>query len=94
MPYQLATWSFQYCCHLERVDFSSRRWASIIRLRSSGLKAYTSFDADDRVAYVRIAADGIAGTNLLDLLDSLDLVVEVLTVDSDNLAFLELYLQQ
>ena len=64
------------------------------QLRSSGLKTYTSLDADDRVAYVRIAADGIAGTNLLDLLDGLDLVIEVLTIDSDNLTFLELDLQQ
>jgi hypothetical protein len=64
------------------------------QLRSGGFKAYTSFDADNRVAYVRIAADGVAGTNLLDLLDGLDLVVEVLTVDSDNLTFLELDLQQ
>ena len=63
------------------------------QLRSSGLKAYTSFDTDDRVAYVCVAADGIAGSNLLNLLDGLDLVVEVLTVDSDNFTFLELDLQ-
>ena len=23
IPYQLATWSFQYCCHFDSVDFSS-----------------------------------------------------------------------
>ena len=56
------------------------------------LETYTTLDAYDGVAYVGIAADGVRGTNLLNLLDSLDLVVKVLTVDTNDLTLLKLYL--
>ena len=64
------------------------------KLWCSSLKAYASLYADDGVAYVGIAADGIAGANLLDALDSLDGVVEGLVVDTYNLALVKLYLEQ
>ena len=32
MPYQLATWSFQYCCHLESVNFSRNLCAEMMSI--------------------------------------------------------------
>ena len=43
---------------------------------------------------VGIASNGIRSTNLLDLLDGLDTVVELLTINTNNLALFELNLQQ
>ena len=63
-------------------------------LRSSSLEAYTALDADDGIAHVGVAADGVAGTNLLNLLDGFDAVVELLAVDTDDLTLFELNLQQ
>lgn len=53
------------------------------------LKAHTALDADNGVADIAVATDGIAGANLLNGLDGLDLIVEVLAVDGINLAVLE-----
>ena len=63
------------------------------KLRSSSLETYATLDADNGVAYVGIAANGIRGTDLLDLLNGLDLVIELLTVDGSDLTFLEGNLQ-
>ena len=63
------------------------------QFRRSGLEAYASFDADNRVAHVAVAADGIRRTNLFNLLNSLYLVVELLPVHRNNLALLERNLQ-
>ena len=38
MPYQLPSWSFQYCCHLESTDFSSSRWASMMSMGAAASK--------------------------------------------------------
>ena len=38
MPYQLATWSFQYCCHLLKVYFSRKRCAPIISIGAAASK--------------------------------------------------------
>ena len=62
--------------------------------RCSGLEAHAALDADDGVAHVGVAADGVGGTNLLNLLDGFNFIVEVLTVDADYLTLLELNLQQ
>ena len=62
--------------------------------RRSCLKAYATLDTDNGVAYVGITADGIAGANLLNLLDGLDTVVELFAVDSDDFALVEGNLQQ
>ena len=64
------------------------------QFRSCSLEAYTPLDADDGVANVGIAPDGIRSTNLLYLLDGLDTVVELLTVYTNNLTLFELNLQQ
>ncbi len=63
-------------------------------LRCCGLEAHASLDADDGVAHVGIAADGIRGTNLLNALYGADAVVEVLAVHTHYLTLLERYLQQ
>ena len=58
-------------------------------LRSSGLEAYPSLDTDDRVTHIAVAADGIACTDLLNLLNGFHLVIEMLAIDSLDLTFLE-----
>ena len=63
-------------------------------LGCSGLKTYTTLDADDSVTHVGIAADGVAGTNLLNLLDGFDLVIKLLAIDGNNLALVKGNLQQ
>ena len=60
---------------------------------SSGFKAYAPFDADNRVAYVGIAANGVRGTNFFNLLDCLDFIVKLFAINSNNLAFLKLDFQ-
>ena len=64
------------------------------QFRSGGLETYTTLDADNRVAYVSVTANGIAGTNLLNLLDSLNLIVELFTIDGNNLTLVESDFQQ
>ena len=61
---------------------------------SCSLETYAPLDADNGIAYVGIAANGVRGTNLLNLLDGLDLVIEVLAVNTDYLTLLELDFQQ
>ena len=56
---------------------------------SGGLEAYTSLDADDGVAHVGIAANGIGGTNLLNLLDGSHLIVIRFIVHGYNLTLVE-----
>ena len=58
-------------------------------LRSSGLEAYPPLDTDDRVTHIAVAADGIACTDLLNLLNGFHLVIEMLAIDSLDLTFLE-----
>ena len=48
--------------------------------RSGSLETDPSLDADDRIAHVHITADTVSGPDLLDLLDSGDLILEHLTV--------------
>ena len=64
------------------------------QLRSSGLKTYTTLDTDDGVTHIGITTDGIRGTDLLDLLDSLHLVIEMLSIHGHDLSLLKLDLQQ
>ena len=64
------------------------------QFRSSSLESYTALDTDNGVAHIGITSDGIAGTNLLNLLDSLYTISEFLTVYTHYLTFLELNLQK
>ena len=59
------------------------------KLRSGSLETYTALDADNGVAHVAVAADGIRGSYFFYLLDGSNLVVEFLVVDSYNLTLLE-----
>ena len=59
------------------------------QLGSGSLKAYTTFNADDGVADVTVAANSIRSTDFLNLLDGFNLVIKVLAVDGDNLSLLE-----
>lgn len=61
----------------------------MMRLWCGSLEANASFDADNGIANIAVAAYGIAGTNLLNLLNGFHLIVEVLAVDSVDLAVLE-----
>ena len=63
------------------------------KLWSCCLEADTTLDANDGIADIAVTANGIAGTNLFDLLDSLDLIVEVLAIDSIDFSFLKCNLQ-
>ena len=58
-------------------------------LWSCSLKANTSLYADDGVADIAVTTDSVAGTNLLDLLYRLHLVVKLLAVYGCNLTLLE-----
>ena len=58
--------------------------------RSGSLETDPSLDADDRIAHVHITADTVSGPDLLDLLDSGDLILEHLTIHGMNLTVLEL----
>ena len=60
-------------------------------LRCCCLKAYTTLDAYDGVADVAVATYGVACSYLFNFLDSLDLIVELLSVDGCYLALLECY---
>ena len=62
-------------------------------LRGCSLKAHTSFDADNGVAHVCVASDGVRSSNLLYLLNGGYLVVKLLVVDSNNLTLVECYFQ-
>ena len=62
--------------------------------RCCGFKAYTPLDTDDSVAHVGITANGIGGTNFLYLLDGFHAVGELLAVDTNDFALVELNLQQ
>ena len=64
------------------------------QLRSSGLEAHATLDADDGIADVTVAADGIARANLFNLLDGFHLVAESFAVDCRNLTLVEGDLQQ
>ena len=55
----------------------------------SGLEAYATFDADDGVAHIAVASDGVRSTNLFYLLYGGNLVVKLLAIYSHNLALLE-----
>ena len=57
------------------------------------LKAHTTLDADDGVAHVEVAAYGVGGAYLLNLLDGGNLVVKLLAVDGGYLALLKGNLQ-
>ena len=63
-------------------------------LRGCSLEAYATLNTDDGVAHVGITTDGIRSTNLLDLLDGLNLIIELFTIDSHDLTFLESNLQR
>ena len=58
--------------------------------RSGSLETDPSLDTDDRIAHVHITADTVSGPDLLDLLDSGDLILEHLTIHGMNLTVLEL----
>ena len=58
--------------------------------RSGSLETDPSLDADDRIAHVHITADTVSRPDLLDLLDSGDLILEHLTIHGMNLTVLEL----
>ena len=62
-------------------------------LRGSSLKANTTLDADDGIAYVAVATYAVSGSNLFYLLYCSHLVVKLLAVDSHNLALLKRNLQ-
>ena len=38
IPYQVPTWSFQYCCHLDRVYFSRYLWAAMMSIGAAASK--------------------------------------------------------
>lgn len=57
-------------------------------------KAYTSLNTNNRIADIAVTSDAVSGTYLFYLLDGFDLIVKLLSVDRDNLAFLKFYLQQ
>ena len=59
------------------------------QLWCGSLEAHTALDADDGVADVAVAADGIAGADLLNFLNGFHLVVEMLAVDGVYLTLLE-----
>ena len=59
------------------------------KLRCCCLEAHTAFDADDGVANVAVAANGVRSANLLNLLYGGNLVVKLLAVNSHNLALLK-----
>ena len=63
------------------------------QLRSCCLETYATLDADDGVAHVGIATDSVRCTNFLDLLDGLNLIVELLVVNSYYLTLVESNLQ-
>ena len=54
-----------------------------------GLEAHAALDADDGVADVAVATDGVAGADRLNLLYGLHLIVEMLAVDGVDLALFE-----
>ena len=56
--------------------------------RSGSLETDSSLDTDDRIAHVHITADTVSGPDLLDLLDSGDLILEHLTIHGMNLTVL------
>ena len=58
--------------------------------RSGRLEAYTSLDTDDRIAYVHVTTDTVCRTNLLDLLDRRDLILEHLAIHGIDLTLLKL----
>ena len=60
---------------------------------SSGLEAHATLDADDGVAHMTVATDGVAGAYLLDLLYGLYLIVELLSVDGADFSLLEANLE-
>ena len=64
------------------------------QLRSSGLEAHATLDADDGIANIAVAADGIARANLFNLLDGFHLVAERFAVDCRNLSLVEGDFQQ
>ena len=61
--------------------------------RSCGLEGYTTFDADDGITHITVTTDGIAGANLLNLLDGFDFIIKMLIIDSYDLSLLESNLQ-
>ena len=61
--------------------------------RSCGLEGYTTFDADDGITHITVTTDGIAGANLLNLLDGFDLIIKMLIIDSHDFSLLEGNLQ-
>ena len=63
-------------------------------LRGSGLKTDATLNADNGITHIGIAADGVGGTYLFNLLNGFNLVSEFLAIDTDNLTFLKLNLQQ
>ena len=58
------------------------------------LETYTALDADDGVAHMAITADSVGCANLLNCLDSLNLVLVACAVDRNEFALLETELQQ
>ena len=63
------------------------------QLRSGCLKSHTPLDTYDRVSHVAVTAYRISRAYLLYLLNSLDLVIETLSVHRHDLAFPEANLQ-
>ena len=57
--------------------------------RSGSLEPYTSFDTDNRIAYVHVAPDSVRGTDLFYFLDGFDFVIEHFTVDGTEFSILE-----
>ena len=62
--------------------------------RSCSLETYTTLDADDGITYVTVATYGVCGTNLFDSLNSLDLIVVLLSVYTTEFALLETKFQK
>ncbi|CCY55282.1 unknown [Bacteroides eggerthii CAG:109] len=56
---------------------------------SGGFKTHTTFNADNRVAYVHIASDAVGRTDFLYFLNSLDGIVECFVVDGLKFTFLK-----
>ena len=62
-------------------------------LWSGSLESHATLDTDDGVAHVAVATDGVGCTNLFNLLDGSNLVVEFLSVHGYYLALVECNLQ-